>query len=92
MRQTFRDLSYNLSKVSLLYDNKSAIRMMENPVEHSRTKNIDIQHHFLRYHQQRGDIVIDHMSTHSQLVDIFTKPLDEKRFYELRSELDTLDS
>jgi hypothetical protein len=92
MRQTFRDLSYNLSKVSLLYDNKSAIRMMENPVEHSRTKNIDIQHHFLRYHQQRGDIVIDHMSTHSQLVDIFTKPLDEKRFCELRSELDTLDS
>jgi hypothetical protein len=42
MRQTLPDFGYNLSKVPLLCDNESAMRMAENPVEHSRTKHIDI--------------------------------------------------
>jgi hypothetical protein len=63
MRQTLRDFGYNLSKVPLLCDNESAIRLADNPVEHSRTKNIDIRHHFLRDHQQKGDINIFHIST-----------------------------
>jgi hypothetical protein len=42
MRQTLRDFGYNLSKVPLLCDNESAIRMADNPVEHSRTKHINI--------------------------------------------------
>jgi hypothetical protein len=92
MRQTLRDFGYNLSKVPLLCDNESAIRMADNPVEHSRTKHIDIQHYFLRDHQQTGDIDIYHISTDNQLADIFTKPLDEKRFCRLRSELNVLDS
>jgi hypothetical protein len=53
MRQTLRDYGYKLSKVPLLCDNESAIRMADNPVEHSRTKHIDIQYHSLRDHQQR---------------------------------------
>jgi hypothetical protein len=80
MRQTLRNLGYNLSKVPLLCDNESAIRLVDNPVKHSRTKHIDIRHHFLRDPQQRGDIDIYHISTENQLADIFTKPLDEKRF------------
>jgi hypothetical protein len=92
MRQTLRDFGYNLSKVPLLFDNESAIRMAENPVEHSRTKHIDIRHHFLRDHQQKGDIEVFHVSTENQLADIFTKPLDEKTFCRLRSELNVLDS
>jgi hypothetical protein len=65
--------------------------MADNPVEHS-TKHIDIRHHFLRDHQQKGDIEVFHISTENQLVDIFTKPLDEKTFWRLRSELNVLDS
>jgi hypothetical protein len=78
MRQTLRDYGYKLSKVPLLCDNKSAIRMADNPVEHSRTKHIDIRYHFLRDHKQRGDIEIAYVSTKKQLADISTKPLDEK--------------
>jgi hypothetical protein len=91
MRQTLQDFGYNLTKVPLLCDNESAIRMADNPVEHS-TKHIDIRHHFLRDHQQKGDIEVFHISTENQLVDIFTKPLDEKTFWRLRSELNVLDS
>jgi hypothetical protein len=61
-------------------------------VEHSRTKHIDIRYHFLRDHQQRGDIEIAYVSTKEQLVDTFTKPLDEKTFSKLRNELNIFDS
>jgi hypothetical protein len=65
MRQTLRDYGYKLSKVSLLCDNESAIHMADNPVEHSRTKHIDIRYHFLIDHQQKGDIKISYVSTHN---------------------------
>ena len=92
MRQTLRDYGYKLSKVPLLCDNESAIRMADNPVEHSRTKHIYIQYHFLRDHQQKGDIDIAYVNTHNQLADTFTKPLDEKTFSKLRNGLNILDS
>jgi hypothetical protein len=66
--------------------------MANNPIEHSRTKHIDIRYHFLRDHQSRGDIEIAYVSTHNQLADIFTKPLDENTFSKLRNELNVLDS
>jgi hypothetical protein len=80
MRQTLRDFGYNLSKVPLLCDNESAIRMADNPVEHSRTKHIDIRHHFLRDHQQKGDIEVYHISTENQLADIFPSRWMRKPF------------
>jgi hypothetical protein len=104
MRQTLWDFGYNLnkvpllcegynlSKVPLLCDNESAIFLEDNPIEHSRTKHIDIRHHFLRDHQQKEDIDIYHISTENQLANIFTKSLDEKTFCRLRSELNVLDS
>jgi hypothetical protein len=92
MRQTLRDNGYKLRKVPLLCDNESAIRMADNPIEHSRTKHIDIRYHFLRDHQQKGDIEIAYVNTHNQLADIFTKPLDEKTFSKLRNEQNILDS
>jgi hypothetical protein len=69
MRQTLRDYGYKLSKVHLLCDNEGAIRMADNPIEHNRSKHIDILYHFLRDHQQNGDIKIAYVSTHNQLAD-----------------------
>jgi hypothetical protein len=54
MRQTLRDYGYKLTKVYLLCYNESAIRMADNPVEHSRTKHIVIRYHFLRITNKRG--------------------------------------
>ena len=78
--------------IPLLCDNESAIKMADNPVEHSRTKHIAIRYHFLRDHQQKGDIEIAYINTKDQLADIFTKPLDEQTFTKLRHELNILDS
>jgi hypothetical protein len=92
MRQTLRDYDYKLSKVPLLCDNESAIRMADNPIEHGRTKHIDVRYQFLRDHQQKGDIKIAYVNTHNQLADIFTKSLEENTFSKLRNELNILDS
>jgi hypothetical protein len=92
MRQTLRDYGYKLTKVPLLCDNESAIHIVDNPVEHSRTKHITIRYHFLRDHQQKGDIEIAYINTKEQLADIFTKPLDEQTINKLRHELNILDS
>ena len=92
MKQTLRDYGYEFTKIPLLCDNESAIKLAKNPVHHSRTKHIEIRHHFLRDHQLKGDIALSHVRTDNQLDDIFTKPLDERRFCALRSELNILDS
>jgi hypothetical protein len=92
MQQSLKDYGYTINHIPLLCDNGSAIKIAYNPYEHSKTKHIDIRHHFLRDHTIKGDIVISHVRTNDQLVDIFTKPLVEKRFHELRSELNIIDS
>jgi hypothetical protein len=78
--------------VHLLCDNESAIQISHNPVQHSKTKHIEIRHHFIQDHIKRGDIEIIYINTQEQLADIFTKPLDEERFRELRHELNIIDS
>ena len=64
----------------LLCDNESAIKLANNLVEHAKTKHVDVRHHFIRDHQQKENICIESVGTENQLADIFTKPLDEKRF------------
>ena len=68
-------------------DNTSAINLSKNPVQHSRTKYIEIRHHFLRDHVQKGNIVLEFVNTDKQLADIFTKPLSEDRYNFIRCEL-----
>jgi hypothetical protein len=91
MKQTLLDCGVKFDYIPLLCDNESAIKITTNPVQHKRTKHIDIRHHFLRDHVSKGDIVMEGLRTDDQLADIFTKPLDETYFCKLRSELDVID-
>ena len=91
MKATLSDFGIKFKQVTLLCDNESAIKLTNNPVQHARTKHIDVCHHFIRDHQQKGDICIESVGIKDQLANIFTKPLDEKRFCKLRNELNILD-
>jgi len=74
-----KQLSYfglNLSKIPLLCDNTSVINLTKNPVQHSRTKHIEIRHHFIRDHVTNRDCEIQFVSTENQLADLFTKTLE----------------
>ena len=92
MTQTLKDYGIDVKHVPLLCDNESAIKIARNPVEHSRTKNIEVRHHFIRVHVAKGDIDLKHVRTDEQLADIYTKPLDEKVFCRLRGELNIIDA
>ena len=65
-------------------DNTSAINISKNHVHHTRTKHIDIRHHFLRDHVEKGNITLVHCRTEDQLADIFTKALNRVPFETLR--------
>ncbi|KAJ9539488.1 hypothetical protein OSB04_032221 [Centaurea solstitialis] len=58
----------------------AAITIANNPVLHSKTKNTEIRYHFIRDHVMNGDVELHFVPTEYQLADLFTKPLDEKRF------------
>ena len=90
MKQSLLDYGVVLDRILLFCDNESAVKIANNPGQHSRTKHIDIRHHFLRDHLARNDISL--CGVRSQLADIFTKPLDERTFCRLRSELNVLDT
>ena len=75
----------------MLCDNTSAIDLSKNPVLHSRSKHIDIRHHFLHDHVNEGDIKMTHNETEFNIADIFTKPLSSERFAKLRLNLGMLE-
>ena len=75
MKATLSDFEIKFKQAPLLCDNESAVKLTNNPVQHST-----IRHHLIRDHQQKGDIYIESVGTEDQLADIFIKPLDEKRF------------
>ncbi|GJR77809.1 hypothetical protein Tco_0090174 [Tanacetum coccineum] len=60
-------------------DNKSAIALCCNNVQHSRSKHIDIRFHFIKEHVENGVIELYFVNTEYQLADIFTKALGRKR-------------
>uniref|UniRef100_A0A0A8YU63 Reverse transcriptase Ty1/copia-type domain-containing protein n=1 Tax=Arundo donax TaxID=35708 RepID=A0A0A8YU63_ARUDO len=92
MKQTLLDYGISLEKIPLFCDNESAVKIANNLVQHSRIKHIDICHHFLRDHVSKGDILIKGVRSEDQLVDIFTKPLDEVIFCRLRNEFNVIDA
>ena len=92
MKQQLVDYGLMLDHIPIRCDNTSAINLTKNPVQHSRTKHIEIRHHFIRDHVQKGDVVIEFVDTSKQLADIFTKPLNKESFYFIRNELGVLDA
>ncbi|GKB03906.1 hypothetical protein Tco_0832049 [Tanacetum coccineum] len=90
MKSQLTDYDIIYEKVPIFCDNSSAIAISNNPVLHSRTKHINIRHHFIRDHILKGDIELHFIPTQYQLTDIFTKPLDEPTFKRLIVELGML--
>jgi len=91
IKQQLSDFGLNLSKIPLLCDNTSVINLTKNPVQHLRTKHIEIRHHFIKDHVNNGDCEIQFVSTENKLAGLFTKSLNKERFNFLRNELGIID-
>nr|GEW91854.1 retrovirus-related Pol polyprotein from transposon TNT 1-94 [Tanacetum cinerariifolium] len=84
MKQALIDYYIRLGDVLIMCDNKGAIELSKNPVQHSRTKHVEIRHHFLCDNFQKGNISIKKFASKENIADIFTKPLKHKVFNYLR--------
>ncbi|GJR74574.1 hypothetical protein Tco_0086939 [Tanacetum coccineum] len=84
MKQALVDYGVRLDDIPIMCDNKGAIDLSKNPVQHSRTKHIEIRHHFLRDNVQKGNISIEKVSSEDNIADILTKPLKREPFNYLR--------
>ncbi|GJZ11325.1 hypothetical protein Tco_0546084 [Tanacetum coccineum] len=80
MRSQLTDYGFAFNKIPLYSDNRSAIALCCNNVQHSQSKHIDIRHHFIREQVEKGVVELYFVSTDYQLADIFTKALPRERF------------
>ncbi|GJY02395.1 retrovirus-related pol polyprotein from transposon TNT 1-94 [Tanacetum coccineum] len=80
MRSQLTDYGFAFNKIPLYCDNRSAIALCYNNVQHSRSKHIDIRHHFIREQVEKGVVELYFVTTDYQLADIFTKALPRERF------------
>nr|GFB29922.1 copia protein [Tanacetum cinerariifolium] len=80
MRSQLTDYGFDFNKIILYCDNRSAIALCCNNIQHSRSKHIDISHHFIREQVERGVVELYFVTTDYQLADIFTKALPRHRF------------
>ncbi|GKF88938.1 hypothetical protein Tco_0262901, partial [Tanacetum coccineum] len=75
------DYSVRLDDIPIMCDNKGAIDLSKNPVQQSRTKHIEIRHHFLRDNVQKGNISIEKVTlSEDNIADLLTKPLKREPF------------
>nr|GEW82703.1 copia protein [Tanacetum cinerariifolium] len=80
MRTQLTDYSFFYDKVPIYCDSKSVIAISCNPVQHTRTKHIDVRYHFIKDHVEKGSIELYFVCTEYELADLFTKSLPEARF------------
>ena len=70
--------------VTVNIDNKGVINYANNAQFSQRTKHIDIKHHFIRDHIEKGEIRLAYVASEANIADILTKSLDKARFEKLR--------
>nr|GEW42233.1 integrase, catalytic region, zinc finger, CCHC-type, peptidase aspartic, catalytic [Tanacetum cinerariifolium] len=80
MRTQLTDYGFHFDKIPMYYDSKAAIAISCNPVQHSRTKDIDVKYHFIKEKVEKGIVELFFVGTKYQLADLFTKALPEEMF------------
>ncbi|GJR51251.1 retrovirus-related pol polyprotein from transposon TNT 1-94 [Tanacetum coccineum] len=88
MRTQLLDYGYKYNRILMYCDSKSAIAISCNPVQHSKTKHIDIRYHFIKDHVEKGTVEIYFVGTKYQLMDLFTKALPKEHFEYLVHRID----
>ncbi|GKE76329.1 retrovirus-related pol polyprotein from transposon TNT 1-94, partial [Tanacetum coccineum] len=87
MRSQLTNYGLGFNKIPMYYDNKSAIALYCNNVQHSRSKHFDIRFHFIKKQVENGVVELYFVNTEYQLADIFTKVLDRERINFLINQL-----
>ena len=71
-------------KSLIMIDNQGAMNLAKNPVQHQRSKHIDIKYHFIRSEIQKGQISLEYIPTEENVADVFTKPASRVKLERFR--------
>ncbi|GJQ97055.1 putative reverse transcriptase, RNA-dependent DNA polymerase [Tanacetum coccineum] len=74
------DYGYNFMNTKIFIDNESTICIVKNLVFHSKTKHIEIRHHFIRDSNEKKLIQMIKIHTDQNVIDLLTKAFDVGRF------------
>ena len=74
-----------IDDVVIHVDNQGAINLAKNPVNHQRSKHIDIKYHFIRSEIQAGNVKLEYVPTEDNVADIFTKPATKVKLEKFKS-------
>ena len=86
LHHLMKDLKQDISLPTTLFiDNRGAQLLAKNPVNHSKTKHIDVRHHFIRECVENGSIALRSVPSTDNVADICTKPLGKVKFSFLHS-------
>ncbi|KAJ0600422.1 putative RNA-directed DNA polymerase [Helianthus annuus] len=80
IQQQMQDYGFEFLTTPIYVDNEAALQITRNPVQHSKTKHIDIKYHFIRDCFEKRLIDVVHIHTDHQRADLFTKAFDKSRF------------
>ncbi|XP_065628616.1 secreted RxLR effector protein 161-like [Quercus suber] len=80
MKKLLHDYGITQDTMCVYCDNTSAINLSKNPVQHSKSKHIEIRYHFIRDLVEERTVYLEFINTKNQKADIFTKPLDGPKF------------
>ena len=67
--------------MKLYCDNKAAISIAHNPVQHDRTKHVEIYRHFIKEKLSSGAICIPFIKSCDQVADVLTKGIESQSFH-----------
>ena len=84
IKQQLEDYDITCYNIFIRYDNISPINLIKNFVLYSKTKYIEVRHHFIRDHVQNNNIILEFIPTENQITDFFTKSLNGERFYAIK--------
>ena len=87
MQKLLHDYGICQEHLTIYCDNTRAINISKNSVQHSRTKHIEIRHHFIRELVEDGILTLEFIHIDDQKVDLFIKPLNSKHFEFLRQNI-----
>lgn len=73
-RLTNEMILHEMDSAIIKNDNQGALSLVKNPVQHPKSKHIDIRYHFIREHYRDGKIRLDYVPSADNIADIFTKP------------------
>jgi hypothetical protein len=69
------------SEMNLFCDNKAAIDISHNPIQHDRTKHVEVDRHFIKQNLEEKIIRFPFVKSEDQLADILTKVVSTRNFY-----------